>query len=110
MLPSSKRRYRSFVQNYRGHKVDDQAKESSPGKKLPPNLREHLWEYVRWLRPHWSAAGGLFGMALLVAALQMVEPLFMRFIVDRVLLVRGLETAARFSRLQPAGVLFLALV
>src|SRR5947209_1311605 len=49
-------------------------------------------------------------MALVVAGLQMVEPLFMRFIVDRVLLAHGVDMSTRLARLQYAGVLFLALV
>jgi len=34
-------------------------------------------------------------LSLVVAGLQMIEPLFMRFIVDRVLLVTGVDTATR---------------
>ena len=38
----------------------------------------------------------------------MVEPLFMRFIIDRVLLNTALERAERLSRLHLAGALFVA--
>jgi ATP-binding cassette subfamily B protein/subfamily B ATP-binding cassette protein MsbA len=40
----------------------------------------------------------------------MIEPLFMRFIVDRVLLNPTLDNAARFSRLNIAGATFLGVV
>ena len=40
----------------------------------------------------------------------MVEPLFMRYIVDRVLLTTGLDAAARLARLNLAGALFVALI
>src|SRR5882724_11244880 len=40
----------------------------------------------------------------------MLEPLFMRFIVDRVLLNTGLDTAARNTRLNLAGVIFLSVI
>jgi ATP-binding cassette subfamily B protein/subfamily B ATP-binding cassette protein MsbA len=40
----------------------------------------------------------------------MVEPLFMRYIVDRVLLNTGLERGARLTRLNLAGALFVALI
>jgi ATP-binding cassette subfamily B protein/subfamily B ATP-binding cassette protein MsbA len=40
----------------------------------------------------------------------MVEPLFMRYIVDRVLLTPGLDSAARFRRLNLAGILFVGLI
>src|SRR5207245_4168080 len=40
----------------------------------------------------------------------MIEPLFMRFIIDRVLLKAGLDTASRLARLQLAGAAFVAVV
>ncbi len=40
----------------------------------------------------------------------MIEPLFMRFIVDRVLLNTGLDPASRLTRLHLAGAAFLAVV
>ena len=72
--------------------------------------REDLGQYLRWLRPHRYAAGALLALAVLGAGLQMVEPLFMRYIVDRVLLVPGLDRAARFRRLNLAGTLFVSLI
>jgi ATP-binding cassette subfamily B protein/subfamily B ATP-binding cassette protein MsbA len=42
--------------------------------------------------------------------MEMIEPLFMRFIVDRVLLNATLDTAARLGRLKVAGGTFLAMV
>jgi ATP-binding cassette subfamily B protein/subfamily B ATP-binding cassette protein MsbA len=53
---------------------------------------------------------GFVALALAVAGLQMVEPLFMRYIVDQVLLAPGLSRPARFARLNAAGALFLAVV
>jgi len=106
---SSKRRYRSFVQDYRDRRVDEQPKDSS-GETPQPKRRQYLRDYIRWLWPHRYAVGALFAMALVVAGLQMVEPLFMRFIVDRVLLAHGVDMSTRLARLQYAGVLFLALV
>src|SRR2546427_8860003 len=40
----------------------------------------------------------------------MIEPLFMRFIIDRVLLNVGLDTASRLARLQLVGAAFVAVV
>ena len=48
--------------------------------------------------------------ALVAAGLEMVEPLFMRFIVDRVLLNTKLDALARLSRLHVAGATFLAVI
>jgi ATP-binding cassette subfamily B protein/subfamily B ATP-binding cassette protein MsbA len=54
--------------------------------------------------------GLVFGLALASAGLQMVEPLFMRFIIDSVLLNAALDTAQRLGRLHLAGALFVAVV
>src|SRR5258708_37327902 len=40
----------------------------------------------------------------------MVEPLFMRFIIDRVLMNASLDTASRLRRLQLAGGAFLSVI
>src|SRR5207247_4444976 len=49
-------------------------------------------------------------LALLAAGLEMIEPLFMRFIIDRVLLNAGLDSALRLARLHLAGALFVGVV
>jgi ATP-binding cassette subfamily B protein/subfamily B ATP-binding cassette protein MsbA len=52
----------------------------------------------------------LFILALLAASLEMVEPLFMRFIIDRVLLDEALDGASRLTKLHMAGALFVGIV
>src|SRR5205085_1270584 len=81
----------------------------SPATKRS-NRRKYVRDYLHWLRPHRYAVGAVFLLALIAGALQMVEPLFMRFIIDRVLLNKGLDAAARLHRLQLAGVAFLAVI
>ena len=49
-------------------------------------------------------------LALLTAGLEMVEPLFMRFIIDRVLLNTQLDLASRLSQLHLAGMAFVGVV
>jgi ATP-binding cassette, subfamily B, bacterial len=112
---SSRVRYRGFVQAYREHRLDDPEPGSQGGAKDKPRLirgkrREYLRDYLRWLWPHRYAIGSVFFLALLTAALEMIEPLFMRFIIDRVLLVTGLDTPARLSRLHVAGAAFVGVV
>src|ERR1700694_3715493 len=115
---SSRQRYREFVQDYKQGRLDDSAAGESPAEssgapsapRRPGKRREYLREYVRWLPPHRYALGAVFLIALVVAGLQMIEPLFMRFIIDRVILIKGLDVTARLTRLHLAGIAFLAVV
>jgi ATP-binding cassette subfamily B protein/subfamily B ATP-binding cassette protein MsbA len=129
---SSRQRYRQFVRDYRRGRLDDAVQPAAPrsgdvatggegGESRESALsawrslgrgrrREYLRDYVRWLRPHRAALIVVFGLALLAAGLQMVEPLFMRFIIDRVLLNDALDRASRLERLHSVGAAFLALV
>jgi ATP-binding cassette, subfamily B, bacterial len=122
---SSRQRYRGFVQDYKERRLGeitdgepekqagDSAKGSDDGAPPRPRKekrREYLRDYFRWLWPHRYAVGVLFLFALLAAALQMVEPLFMRYIIDRVLLNAGLDAASRMTRLHLAGSVFLGVI
>jgi ATP-binding cassette subfamily B protein/subfamily B ATP-binding cassette protein MsbA len=123
---SSRDRYRRFVQKYRQGRLEDPGEEekqredsaSSAGDASDSPLqrahrgkrREQLRDYLRWLRPHRYAISALFVFALLAAGLEMVEPLFMRFIIDRVLLNPGLDSASRLAQLHVAGALFVGVI
>jgi ATP-binding cassette subfamily B protein/subfamily B ATP-binding cassette protein MsbA len=128
-LRSSRQRYRGFVQDYRHRRLDDPADAGKDGKPRDDaakagedaaapeperqrrgKRREYLREYLRWLWPHRYAVGAVFVFALLTAGLQMIEPLFMRYIIDRVLLNTGLDPAARLPRLHLAGGVFLGVI
>jgi ATP-binding cassette subfamily B protein/subfamily B ATP-binding cassette protein MsbA len=125
---SSRRKYKEFVAKYRERKLDDEV-DGREGKKpvapddapadvdaaadaKPPKAkrREYLREYLRWLWPHRLAVFIVFALSLTAAGLQMVEPLFMRFIIDKVLLNSALDTAARMSWLNLAGITFLIVI
>ena len=123
---SSRDRYKGFVQSYQLGKLDaeveqdaagkpagmskDGAESSGKGGLLKGRRREHLREYVRWLKPHRSGIAVMFVFAVIAAGLQMMEPLFMRFIIDRVLLDTSLDRASRLAKLHWAGALFVAVV
>src|SRR5262245_46544400 len=114
---SSRRRYRAFVEDYKRQKLDEKTESrdgqpSSPEPKAgkPPKRREYLREYLRWLWPHRFAFSGVVLLSLTVAGLDMIQPLFMRFIVDRVLLIPGADAAARAARLHTAGLTFLVVI
>jgi ATP-binding cassette subfamily B protein/subfamily B ATP-binding cassette protein MsbA len=119
---SSRQRYRGFVEDYKHHRLDDatdgkkpvttggDATIASPPVPSKKKHRKYVSDYLRWLRPHRYAVAGVFTLALAVAGLQMIEPLFMRFIIDHVLLNAKLNAVARVSRLNLAGATFLAVI
>jgi ATP-binding cassette subfamily B protein/subfamily B ATP-binding cassette protein MsbA len=113
---SSRQRYETFRADYRRGTLDA-ATESESGiartssKSAARSLRrEYLRDYLRWLWPQRYAIAAIFALALLAAGLEMVEPLFMRFITDRVLLVDALSAPARLRLLNLAGAAFLTVI
>jgi ATP-binding cassette subfamily B protein/subfamily B ATP-binding cassette protein MsbA len=114
---SSRERYRRFRDDYKHRRLDDEPKASgdaSPPAESPRpgrgKRREYLREYLRWLWPHRYAVATVFALALMTAGLEMIEPLFMRFIIDRVLLNAALDTPSRMARLNFAGAVFLGVI
>ena len=115
---SSHQRYLSFVQDYKRRCLDDTVEACENEQQLhdptksrskrPGKRRKYLRQYLRWLWPYRFATGMVLALALIGAGLQMLDPLFMRFIVDRVLLNSVLDAAARFRTLNLVGVLYLA--
>jgi ATP-binding cassette subfamily B protein/subfamily B ATP-binding cassette protein MsbA len=128
---SSRRRYRQFVEDYKAKRLDallereerpsasadgDGASSAetrdSEAAKAARNARRrrYLREYFRWLKPHRAAVIAFISLALVRAGLEMIEPLFMRFMVDKVLLNKALDTVQRFARLNLTGTAFLTLI
>src|SRR5262249_32112468 len=133
---SSRRRYRTFVEDYKAKRLDALLDErrrplnaspdgdgEAPGTDgaLPGDpaaaraergarRRRYLREYFHWLEPHRTAAIAFVLLALTRAGLEMVEPLFMRFMVDKVLLNRALAMTVRLERLNLIGTAFLTLI
>ena len=110
---SSRQRYNRFVGAYRDGTLDQQVeaeREGSGPKRDPGKRREYLKDYLKWLWPHRWATVAVFGLAVSAAAVDMVSPLFMRTIIDKVLLVTGVDAAERLSRLHLIGGAFLCAV
>jgi ATP-binding cassette subfamily B protein len=129
----SRSRYQDFRRDYRQGRVDDgsdhggahavgdglhrvpegkavgDSLQGGPGAR-PSKRREYVREYLRWLWPHRFAVTIVFVLALVTASLQMIEPLFIRFIIDRVLLNTTLDAAARLTRLNTAGALYFVMI
>jgi len=114
--PSSHQRYRTFVQDYKHGRLDDTT-EGNEGQSAEESRqqrrsrrREYLRDYVSWLKPYRVAVAFVFLFALLGAGLQMIEPLFMRFIIDNVLLNSALDSVSRFNQLRLVGATFLGVI
>lgn len=112
---SSRKRYQEFVTYYKQRRLDEVAEASDGGQppdkpREPGTRRAYVRDYLRWLRPHRYELGVVFVLALAVAALQMIEPLFIRFIIDRVILNQTLDLGARLSRLNLTGLVFLGVI
>ncbi|HUR20860.1 MAG TPA: ABC transporter ATP-binding protein, partial [Vicinamibacterales bacterium] len=121
---ASRLRYRDFRRAHRLGTLDQTAEDAAKSSEAPasPGLpgapdkdkkgrrREHLRAYMQWLWPHRFSVAAVFGLALVTAGLQMVEPLFMRFIIDGVLLNTTLDAASRLTRLNLGGAGFLTLI
>ena len=123
---SSRQRYRVFVRDYKEQRLDDP---TESGKDHPPatekadsksdpqsrrlrrgKRRQCAREYLGWLRPYRYTVAAVFLCAVLAAGLEMVQPLFMRFIIDRVLLNNRTDAAARVLRLNTVGAGFLVVI
>jgi ATP-binding cassette subfamily B protein/subfamily B ATP-binding cassette protein MsbA len=128
---SSRQRYRRFVRDYKDKRLDQVGEAEEARKRdataaqgltpagedavvrqplLAPRRREYLRAYTGWLWPHRTAITFVFAVALAGAGLQMIEPLFVRFIVDRILLNTDVPAADRLPQLHLAGIAFLSLV
>jgi len=125
MPTSSRQRYRQFVADYNARRLDEALAAASnagadastaaaaassiwPWKNAAP--RQHLGDYIHWLRPHRRTVAIVGVFALIAAGLEMIEPLFMRHIVDKILLNPSLDLTSRLVRLNLTGAMFLGFV
>ena len=84
---SSKQHHREFVDAFRSKALDTEGRTGKDAAQDPSNRsarKAHLREYIRWLKPHRKTAAFVILLALLGAGVEMIEPLFMRYIVDHV--------------------------
>ena len=113
---SSRQRYRLFLEEYKQHRLDESAEnDGSPpaptkGPRLNRKRREYLREYLRWLKPHRLAFALVMLLSILVAGFELVQPLFMRQMIDGVLLNAALDATQRMSKLHVVGLSFLSVI
>ena len=110
---SSRKVFLRFINSYKLGQSSESGKSKpllSAGSLARDKLREDFLNYVRWLWPWRHAVAIVLIFALLAAGLQMIEPLFIRFIIDRVLLNKELDSAARLVRVHTISAFFFAVI
>ena len=110
---TSRQHYDAFRRDYREGTLDDKiaGADKQPAKpERGSKRRDYLKDYLRWLWPERWAVAVIFVLAIATAGLEMIEPLFMRFITDRVLLDTAAPTPDRLRLLNLAGGAFLAVI
>lgn len=115
---TSRHRFEKFRQAYKAGKtkelVTDPAlntdSKSETDRRDKDERRRYLRHYLRWLAPYRGAVAFLIFLAVVGAAFEMAKPLFMRHIIDNILLAEGLTTAQRMTQLHMIGAAFLTVI
>ncbi|MCA9218534.1 MAG: ABC transporter ATP-binding protein, partial [Planctomycetales bacterium] len=110
---SSKQRYERFRRAYQEGKTNelslyrkkekDQDFSDRDHRSKKDRRRHYLGNYVRWLWKFWPTVVLLVVLSLLSAVLELAHPLFLRHILDNVLLSDTLATAERIHQLHLIG-------
>ena len=111
---SSRSRYQRFRDAFRSgrtRQLADHPKEKQDERSSDKDVRrQYLRDYIRWVSQYWLEATALIVFSLLVAVLEMAHPLFLRFILDDVLLEPEYTKPQRLRLLHLAGGGFLTLI
>ncbi len=107
---TSRQQYQSFRQQDRAGKLKESLGGEDASLVRASRHREYLRGYFRWLSPHRFAIAGICALSLGGVVLNMIEPLIMRFIIDRALLNATLDEASRWRLLNLAGIAFLIVI
>lgn len=110
---SSKNRFAEFLGKYKRRELgkdkdadDKNPKDDSDSKS---KQRSYVKLYARKLRSHWPLVSLLVMLAIVVSVLEIIQPLFARYIFDDVLLA-DISAEQKIQDLHLVGVVFLALV
>ncbi|QDU90658.1 Putative multidrug export ATP-binding/permease protein [Pirellulimonas nuda] len=111
---SSRSRFERFRQAYLSGDVKqythDKSDDQQQGRPESEERRRYMRQYLAWIWPHRGAVGLMMTLALMVSVLEVAQPLFLRYVVDDVLLKQGLTTAQRGMMLNVAGLVLLCVV
>src|SRR4051812_25772762 len=100
---SSRQRYLKF---FRDRRLKKPAEKDGEGKDKS-SQRRYLRDYARWLWPYRFAIGGVLVVALITAAMDMVWPLAIKFVIDT--LAGAGDAAGKLDRLHVLGLGVLSL-
>jgi ATP-binding cassette subfamily B protein/subfamily B ATP-binding cassette protein MsbA len=113
---SSRQRYLQFRAEYRRDRVSPWRLLAAGVPAIPafsqlfrPRARGSLRKYLQLFRPYRRALAGIICFTVLAACLDLVMPLFMRYVVNSVLLDPHLVRTTRLTRFHIAGATFLSL-
>ncbi|MEM8678863.1 MAG: ABC transporter ATP-binding protein [Planctomycetota bacterium] len=111
---TSRARYDQFRTYYKEGRLDELARDDVEERdeqepKSRGSRRHYLREYATWLWPHRWAAGVIIVLAIIIAGFEMIQPLFMRYIVDNIL-IKDAPSATKISQLHYVGLLFLSVI
>ena len=114
---TSRARFASFLRRFKekksggSDKKDDEKNSADPTEKRQQKQKQrgYLKLYIARLWPHWRMVVFLTILAIVVAALELCQPLFARYIIDQVLL-GDLSGTEKFWRLNQVGAMFLAVI
>ncbi|MEM1305334.1 MAG: ABC transporter ATP-binding protein, partial [Planctomycetota bacterium] len=118
-MQSSRSRFRRFLTAYRSGRIRELVTDEAVAAEATEEYRRtggkserrrYLAMYAGWLRPHWKTAATLLVLAVVAAAIAMAQPLFVKFLLDDVLLAEGMSSAERLTLLNMVGGLFLTVV
>ena len=101
--------FRQVFKEIRAEELTDDENENSERADKSTRWR-FLSECARWLWPCRRAAIVIIVLSLGIATLEMIQPLVMRYIVDRILLKSDLSTNAKLSQLNITGGIFLSVI
>ena len=86
---NSRKRFGEFIDRFKdgdlGRHRDEKDKKDGADNK-PLNRRESFAVYFRYLKPHWRMVSLITGLAIVCAILEVIQPLFGRYIIDSILL------------------------
>ncbi|MEM7784586.1 MAG: ABC transporter ATP-binding protein [Planctomycetota bacterium] len=114
LAKTSRARYSRFLEKFRqgtleSHRKDEDAETSKKSPRDKQKRRGYLRSYIRQLWPHWKMVSLLSALAVAVSIFELIQPLFARHIIDKVLLGE-LSPDDRFLQLNLVGGIFLAVV